>query len=307
MDTQMLCSTSTPPSNPSNFFYGAKFSPDGLCLLSSTTADTTLRLYEPSSKTPFNPLLTSHEASTIYSYEWYPLMDSSIPASCVYLSSARNQPLHLWDAYTGGMRASYRAYDQNDEITSANSVTFSLAGDKIYAGYVNEVKVFRTDLPGRTCQTLKTVSTKKRQDGQKGIMSALACSQSLDQVWACGSYAGTIYLYDDRQSGAVADFEESSERTLSGLKVNSAANRSRKRNFGEAGGLGGGGGGGGKGGGDGGVGGDGEMNIEEMMARVKSQWYEKNVNGGVTDLKWGENILFSSSRRGDGVVCWDMR
>jgi hypothetical protein len=36
--------------------------------------------------------------------------------------------------------------------------------------------VFRTDLPGRACVTLKTTPTKKSREGQKGIIGALACS-----------------------------------------------------------------------------------------------------------------------------------
>ena len=145
------------PSPLSNYFSGAKFSPDGLCLLTSTTGDNTLELYEPTGAAlqhspaqgeepvtmAMQPLLRSPESSTIYDYCWYPNMDSSNPASCVYLSTSRDQPLHLWDAYNGKLRASYVGFDQNDEVWNAYCLAFSgggRAGERIYAGYVNEVR-----------------------------------------------------------------------------------------------------------------------------------------------------------------------
>jgi hypothetical protein len=97
--------------------------------------------------------------------------------------------------------------------------------------------------------------------------------------------------YDDRTSAPAAELEgeepASSERCLSGLKVN-ASKGAGKRALGEGG----------------------EQQEEDVMAklaRVKSEWYAKNVNSGITGLKWGDNCLYSSSRRGDGVVAWDMR
>jgi len=154
----------------------------------------------------------------------------------------------------------------------------------------HQVKIFRTDLPGRTSISSKTVTCKKSRNGQRGIISAIAASDAFDQVWAAGSYSGSIYLYDDRTARNVAEFAEaelpvSSVRTMEGMKVNSNKNRKAIQN--------------------------GDMNLDDMMASVKNEWYEKNVNSGITQLKWGENTseysLFSSSRRGDGIVVWDMR
>jgi WD40 repeat protein len=61
-------------------------------------------------------------------------MQPSEPASCCYLSTSRDHPIHLWDAFTGQLRASYRAYDHMDELAAAYCVTFSPYGDKIFAG-----------------------------------------------------------------------------------------------------------------------------------------------------------------------------
>lgn len=54
------------------------------------------------------------------------------------MSTSRDHPLHMWDAFTGELRATYRAYDHLDEVVAANSVCFNTAGDKIFAGNLGE-------------------------------------------------------------------------------------------------------------------------------------------------------------------------
>lgn len=63
-------------------------------------------------------------------------MSSAEPATSVFVSTSRDHPLHMWDAFTGELRATYRAYDHLDEVVAANSVCFNTAGDKIFAGNV---------------------------------------------------------------------------------------------------------------------------------------------------------------------------
>lgn len=46
------------------------------------------------------------------------------PATCCLASTARGLPVHLWDAVTGHLRASYRAHDRTDSPTAAYSVGF---------------------------------------------------------------------------------------------------------------------------------------------------------------------------------------
>lgn len=41
------------------------------------------------------------EGEVIYDMCWYPAMNSQDPGSCCVLSSSRDHPVHLWDAYTG--------------------------------------------------------------------------------------------------------------------------------------------------------------------------------------------------------------
>lgn len=71
----------------------------------------------------------------------YPHMSSAEPATSVFVSTSRDHPLHLWDAFTGNLRASYRAYDHLDEVVAANSVCFNTTGDKIFAGNSNSLTV----------------------------------------------------------------------------------------------------------------------------------------------------------------------
>jgi WD40 repeat protein len=62
-----------------------------------------------------SPLVLAGE--TVYDYCWYPYMRLSDPATCVYASSCRDHPIHLFDAITGRLRATYRAYDHLDEVS----------------------------------------------------------------------------------------------------------------------------------------------------------------------------------------------
>ncbi|RHX97337.1 hypothetical protein DYB25_005672 [Aphanomyces astaci] len=109
----------------SHFTRGVKVSPDGLCVLSNSD-DNILRLFdvEPGVQ---SATLSMHEGGTVYDFQWYPYMNSEDPATCVFITTSHAHPVHLWDAYTGALRASYRAYDHLDELTSAYSVTDLLA------------------------------------------------------------------------------------------------------------------------------------------------------------------------------------
>ena len=81
-----------------NFPKGCAFSPDGLCLLTSTASDNCLRLYNTppvdgsdSSKGP-HPWQTSllvKGGDTVRSYAWYPYMNSSDAGTCCFLATSR--------------------------------------------------------------------------------------------------------------------------------------------------------------------------------------------------------------------------
>lgn len=65
------------------------------------------------------------------------------------MASGHEGPIHLWDAFTGDLRCSYRGYNSVDELEAAISVTFSADGQNVFCGYKKNVKIFSTGRPGR--------------------------------------------------------------------------------------------------------------------------------------------------------------
>ena len=105
-----------------NYTRGCLFSPDGLCILTYND-DNTVRLFEPPSenKSPVKIVEDGEEsilnieaavtipiAGPIYDVDWYPLLNSSDPGTCCLAVTAQHQPVHLYDAYDGHLRATYR-------------------------------------------------------------------------------------------------------------------------------------------------------------------------------------------------------
>lgn len=97
------------------------------------------------------PVLRIAQTGTVYEYDWYPHMNSQDPATCCFLSTACRQPVHLWDAFTGGLRASYTCLDQYHELTTAVSCAFNANGSRVYCGQNKRITVFDTTRPGRQC------------------------------------------------------------------------------------------------------------------------------------------------------------
>lgn len=63
-------------------------------------------------------VLTVREGETVYDMAWLPSMTSADPATCVFMSTSRDNPVHAWDAFTGQPRASYCAYTDAEELES---------------------------------------------------------------------------------------------------------------------------------------------------------------------------------------------
>jgi len=56
-------------------------------------------------------ILSAKGGDSVRSYAWYPLMNSYQPASCAFIASCRDQPIHLIVAYNGSIRATYSPYN----------------------------------------------------------------------------------------------------------------------------------------------------------------------------------------------------
>ncbi|XP_008854012.2 telomerase Cajal body protein 1 isoform X2 [Nannospalax galili] len=185
---------------PENFLKGCKWAPDGSCILTNS-ADNILRIYnlppelysegEQVEYAEMAPVLRMMEGDTIYDYCWYSLMSSTQPETSYVASSSRENPIHIWDAFTGELRASFRAYNHLDELTAAHSLCFSPDGSQLFCGFNRTVRVFSTSRPGRECEVRTTFAKKQ---GQSGIISCIAFSPS-QPLYACGSYGRTLGLY----------------------------------------------------------------------------------------------------------------
>eukprot|EP01083_Nonionella_stella_P178188 628806_1 len=98
----------------------------------------------------------------------------------------------MWDAFTGKVKASFRAYDHADEITAAFSVSFTPDGAHLYAGYKDTVRVFDVKRAGRDCD-IRSTKGKNRQ-GVWGMISCLDFSPD-GTYYALGSYSGQAGIY----------------------------------------------------------------------------------------------------------------
>eukprot|EP00527_Entomoneis_sp_CCMP2396_P002700 CAMPEP_0198142150 /NCGR_PEP_ID=MMETSP1443-20131203/5035_1 /TAXON_ID=186043 /ORGANISM="Entomoneis sp., Strain CCMP2396" /LENGTH=382 /DNA_ID=CAMNT_0043805107 /DNA_START=33 /DNA_END=1178 /DNA_ORIENTATION=- len=288
-----------------NLFQGCAFSPDGLCVLTSTTSDSKLRLYN-TVNTPddggqqlvqnWATALTAQGGDTVRSYCWYPFMNSTNPETCCFLATCRDQPVHLFDAYTGNIRATYRPFNALDEMESPTVVGFSRDGSRIFTGGFKTdrfIHVFDLSVPGRESTILRFGKTRRSSDGQKGLVSSFATSPD-GRVFCVGTYApGSIYVYDER-SGA-----QPSGTILNGVCIvgHGKSHSRKKRRFAvmeeeEKSAV------------DGGT----EDSVS-IFSQARVKWFQSRAQGGITQMQFAdqEYHLYSASRRSDAVLLWDLR
>lgn len=180
------------------FFKGVQYSPDSTCLLSNS-ADNVVRLFEAEAAGGLAaPVLQYPHGGTVYDAKWYPRMDSGAPATCCFATTSRAHPVHLWDAFSGALRASYRAVNALDELDSALSLGFSVGGDRLYAGVDRAMYVFEVSRPGAQTEVRRTCATRAAKGGQRGILSCVSCHPDGAGRVAVGSYDGSIAIYSEQ-------------------------------------------------------------------------------------------------------------
>ncbi|GJJ68978.1 telomerase Cajal body protein 1 [Entomortierella parvispora] len=200
-----------------NYFKATKWSPDGSCLLSSSN-DNCLRitalpdLAVNPDDTQLETGMLIREGEVVYDMCWYPQMSRQDPATCCVLSSSRDHPVHLWDAFTGELRCSYTIVDHCEVNVAPTAICFSLDGSKIYCGSNNMVQIFDTSRPGKDNEKHPTVPTRKSKKGQKGVISCLAFNPDYSDLYAAGSYLKTIGLYDARANELLMLLRDKSHR-----------------------------------------------------------------------------------------------
>jgi WD40 repeat protein len=259
---------------------------------------------------PWKASLISHQggpppSASSASYAWYPLMTSSSPLTSLYATCRGNSmPIHLIDAYTSQLRASYRPYNGVDELEGPTVVEFSPDGSRIYGtGFKTDrtIAVFDTAIPGREGRIMRLGKTRRSSDGQKGIPSAMAfakCSggdnNGPSNVFALGTYSpGSIYIYDDRMA---SDTNPAGTIVLhGGLAVvgHGKAFARKKRRFEHT---------------------DNDDEGEEnLFSSARVNWFQSRARGGITQLTWAPPtsnnpyVLYSASRRSNAVLSWDVR
>ena len=75
--------------------------------------------------------IQAKEAEPIYECCWYPLMNIQDPASCCFLTSSRDHPVHLWDSNTGEVSLDP---DQLQLRHEANGLTITFTASGIVLG-----------------------------------------------------------------------------------------------------------------------------------------------------------------------------
>lgn len=234
---KLLCSSSSeyqPSELYENFTKGCHWSPDGTCLLVSSE-DYRLRIFDLpkelySAKSfrelkvdNFRSSLAIKDGGTIYDCCWYPFMDSWKPETCCILSCSKESPVHLWDAFTGQLQATYRPYNQYanfnfelkiiyvtfclffacfhllifalfyffrvDEVEAAVSVQFVNQATEIWCGFKNFLRTFDVNRPGR--QTSE-IALRKSFPNVTGIVSCIRENPLMPGLIAFGTYSKCI-------------------------------------------------------------------------------------------------------------------
>jgi len=266
------------PSQPfhDSFPRGCAFSPDGLCILTAVGAD--LQIYNT-----HNLQLALHchnSQQAVRSYVWYPRMQSSDPVTCCLAAARREQPIHLYDAYTGGIRASYRPYNALDELEAP--LVVDMVADRLVAGGFRDrtLHIFALDRPGRDSTVLRVGKTRRSSDGQKGIISAMDVT-SQPNVWLMGTYApGSLYIYDSRTSGGAGS-------VFSGTCLVGHGKNNKKGRFATL---------------------EEDDNGTEWLSASKVDWFVNKTQGGVTQVQMTNDFsVYSASRRANSVLAWDLR
>jgi hypothetical protein len=131
-------------------------------------------------------LLCCCEISTLYHTPSAHLVPPHFLTAPAPLPPTQDHPLHLYDALTGALRASYRGYNDADEPTAATSCAFTPDGAGLYAGYARALRRFDLSRPGRDCMRLDT--WKKRREGAlagEGVRGG-GCGVGMDTT-CCGA------------------------------------------------------------------------------------------------------------------------
>ncbi|XP_039279741.1 telomerase Cajal body protein 1 isoform X2 [Nilaparvata lugens] len=185
---------------------------DTMQIINDIVEDIIQPVLESNSKESF---LKSSELSAEYKFKSFPLItkdsrsykfqhnkEQYLKGCKCFLTTASEEPVHLWDAFTGELRASYRSYNYADEIWNAYSVTFNSSGERLYCGFKDSIRIFDTAIPGKKSTLIKI----KEVTGQLGIVSCIAFNPSSTD-YAVGTYAKEIGVYSEKSGTGTCVFQ----------------------------------------------------------------------------------------------------
>lgn len=163
------------------------------------------------SQSSLNNFACADEGEPVSDFCFYPGYNWQEPATCCFITSSQDHPIHLRDAFTGTLRNTYRPYNNVDEVCHASSLSWSLDGSQILGGFNSCIRLFDVQRPGR--QSAEWLLSTRKGKGQKGIIAAITPSPVNADLYAAGSYNRSICIYSsnrpktpvawlaDRQSG----------------------------------------------------------------------------------------------------------
>uniref|UniRef100_A0A7S3E9X9 Anaphase-promoting complex subunit 4 WD40 domain-containing protein n=1 Tax=Rhodosorus marinus TaxID=101924 RepID=A0A7S3E9X9_9RHOD len=173
-----------------------EWSPDGSCFIVSGEGGY-VELYETQRMTSLEPAVKLSESESVRDVAWYPLMNSWDPGTCVFATCCKDTPVHLWDAYSGSLRATYRCFDRMDEICAPYSVSFPKSGEKLYCGFEALIRVFDISSPGRDFIEIST-GQKSKHRGLRGVLSTISWMPGESNLLLVGSFSGSVGVFDPR-------------------------------------------------------------------------------------------------------------
>ena len=175
-----------------NFPTEARWSPDGVCLLTSGAEDCVFRVYDVpapvsdpvktrasrdgnETASPRRSSSASDDGSTdnadpppdalwpalriragesARDVAWLPTMRAHDTRTCLFASVCKSQPVHLWSVVDGSVAASYGAKNRLDEPTDFSAVCFSRDGSRVFAGAADAIRSWDLTRPGyHDCET----------------------------------------------------------------------------------------------------------------------------------------------------------
>jgi len=178
----------------SNISKGAAWSPDGNRIL-SIQEDAKTRIYQLDETEHLEEKLVVEEKESIYDFRWFPGMSDDAATQC-FITCVRENPMYLRDANDGRVRASYRGYNQQDEMSNCYSVAFCPITGNIVGGYKSELWLFDMNRPGRQTQTI--ITSVRKGKGPKGIIGAVEPHPTWGiRIIALGTYHKHLAIYQD--------------------------------------------------------------------------------------------------------------